>query len=90
MGIAGSLMVIIIAWWLAFFAMLPIGVRSQLEEGNIVPGTEPAAPVSPNLGRKAIWAFVIAIILWAGLYALLEYRPIALEDIPIPTGLKWD
>lgn len=90
MGIAGSLMVIIIAWWLAFFAMLPLGVRSHLEEGTVVPGTEPSAPAVPNLGRKAIWAFAIALVLWAGLYALLEYRPITLEDIPIPSGLKWD
>ena len=72
MGIAGSVMVIVIFWWLAFFVMLPIGVRSQLEEGNVVPGTEPSAPSAPNLVRKAIIAFAIALVAWAGLFALIE------------------
>jgi predicted secreted protein len=89
MGIAGSLMVISICWWLAFFVMLPFGVRSHLEEGSVVPGTEPSAPIAPRLWRKALWALVIALILWAGLFSLIEFRLIALDDIPLPTGIKW-
>ena len=87
MGIAGSLMVIIVAWWLAFFAMLPIGVRSQLEDGHVVPGTEPSAPTAPNLGLKAIWALAIAVVIWGALFTTIEYRLITLDDIPIPSRL---
>ena len=90
MGIAGSLMVIIVAWWLAFFALLPIGVRSQLEEGHVIPGTEPSAPVLPKLWLKAIWAFAIAIVLWLALYSIIEYRLIDIDDIPIPSGIRWN
>ena len=90
MGIAGSLMVIVLAWWLAFFVLLPFGIRSQLEDGKVVPGTEPSAPIAPNLGRKAIWSFVIAIVLWAAIYAAIEYHLVAFEDIPMPTGLRWN
>ncbi len=90
MGIAGSLMVIAISWWLAFFMMLPVGVRSQLEEGNVVPGTEPSAPAAPKLARKAVLAFVIAIVIWAALFSVIEFRLIALDDIPLPSGLQWD
>jgi len=89
MGIAGSLMVISIAWWLAFFMMLPIGVRSQLEDGNVVPGTEPSAPVSPQLGKKAGWAFVVALAIWAGLFCLIEFKLISIDDIPLPSGIRW-
>jgi predicted secreted protein len=73
MGIAGSLMVLIISWWLAFFVMLPIGVRSHLEENSVVPGSEPSAPVTPNLGWKALAAFGIALVMWGSLYAIIEY-----------------
>jgi predicted secreted protein len=90
MGIAGSLMVIAIAWWLAFFAMLPFGVRSQLEEGEVVPGTEPSAPVAPRLRRKAVWALVIALVVWAGLFSLIEFRLISIDDIPVPSGIRWN
>lgn len=89
MGIAGSLMVISIAWWLAFFAMLPFGVRSQIEDGEVVPGSEPSAPTAPNLRRKAIWALVIALAAWAALFWLVELSGLSVDDIPIPSGIRW-
>jgi predicted secreted protein len=90
MGIAGSLMVIAIAWWLAFFVLLPIGVRSQLEEGHVIPGTEPSAPTSPRLALKAGFALVIALIVWGGLFSLIEFRIVTIDDIPLPSGIRWD
>lgn len=90
MGVAGSLMVIAIAWWLAFFAMLPFGVRTQMEDGVVVPGTEPSAPTTPNLGRKAIYAFVVALILWAALFSVIEFQLISVDDIPMPSGIRWE
>ena len=89
MGIAGSLMVISIFWWLAFFMMLPIGVRSQLEDGAVVPGTEPSAPTAPKLWKKALWALGLALSGWAVLFSLIEYRLISLDDFPIPSGIRW-
>jgi len=90
MGIAGSLLVIAISWWLVFFMLLPVGIRSQLEEGNVVPGTEPSAPTAPRLRMKAIVAFFIALAVWAALFALIEFHPISIDDIPIPSGLRWN
>ena len=89
MGIAGSLMVIAIGWWLAFFAMLPFGVRSQIEDGTVVPGTEPSAPTAPNLWRKALWALVIALIAWALLFWVVEMSGVSIDDIPVPSVLRW-
>lgn len=88
MGIAGSLMVFAIAWWLAFQALLPFGVRSHLEENTVVPGTEPGAPTTPQLRRKAIIATLIAFAVWAVLYPVIEYRLITIDDIPVPTQVK--
>jgi predicted secreted protein len=88
MGIAGSLMVLAIAWWIAFQAMLPFGVRSQLEDNSVVPGSEPGAPTLPQLGRKAIFATLIAIAVWALLFYVIEYRVLTLDDIPGPTSPK--
>jgi predicted secreted protein len=90
MGIAGSLMVIAIVWWLAFFVLLPIGVRSQLDEGHVVPGTEPSAPTAPRLGLKAAWALVIALVVWGGLFSLIEFRIVTIDDIPLPSGIRWN
>jgi predicted secreted protein len=90
MGIAGSLMVISIAWWLAFIAMLSIGVRSQIEDGHVVPGTEPSAPTTPRLWRKAGWALVIALLVWGALFWLIEVSGLTIDDVPVPNGIRWN
>lgn len=60
----GAIVVFVITWWLSFFCVLPIGVESQYEgEGNVVDGTEEAAPKEPMLRKKAIWATIGAVIL---------------------------
>ncbi|MGE0846216.1 MAG: DUF1467 family protein [Flavobacteriaceae bacterium] len=62
-----------IVWWLCFFAVLPWGVRTQHDEGEVVPGTEAGAPVAPKLLAKAIWTSVIAAVVVGGFYfAVME------------------
>lgn len=62
MGIAGAIIVFVLAWWISFFAVLPIGVKGQWEDDSTVPGTEEAAPKNPMLLKKAIWASIAAVI----------------------------
>ena len=38
-----AIVVFVIAWWLVFLATLPIGVNSQLEDGERNLGTDPGA-----------------------------------------------
>jgi GTP-binding protein Era len=40
-------------WWVVLFAVLPWGVRSQHEGGEVVPGTDPGAPAIPKLRLEA-------------------------------------
>lgn len=72
MGIAGSIVVYIVVWWLVFFTVLPWGVRSQRESGDEVEGTEPGAPVKPGLGRKALITSVIAAVIWVAIYVAVR------------------
>ena len=57
-----------IIWWTVLFAVLPWGVRSQTEHGEIVPGTDPGAPVVPQLKSKIIWTTVATTIVFAAFY----------------------
>lgn len=81
MGIAGSLVTIICIWWLVFFLLLPIGNRSQLEEGAIEPGTVESAPINHNLRNKALGALAAALVLWAILFAVINLEVVTLEDV---------
>ena len=56
--------VYLLIWWVTLFAVLPIGVRGQAEEGEVVRGSEPGAPVDSNMRRKVKMTTIIATILW--------------------------
>lgn len=56
--------VYMLIWWLTLFIVLPLGIRGQAEDGNIVEGSEPGAPVDSNIKAKFIRTTIIATILW--------------------------
>ena len=68
MTIASALAVYFIIWWTVLFVVLPFGVRSQAETGEVTQGTEPGAPALPGLLRKAaitsVIAAVVFVIVW--------------------------
>ncbi len=70
LGLASYLVI----WWVTLFAILPIGVRSQQEMGNVVEGSDPGAPHMPRLGRKAIITTIVALLVWLPLnWAYITY-----------------
>jgi predicted secreted protein len=62
-----------IIWWVVLFAVLPFGVRSQEESGEITPGTDPGAPAVHRLGRKLLWTTLFASIVFGILYAVYAF-----------------
>jgi predicted secreted protein len=61
-----------VMWWIVLFVTLPFGVRSQQEDGGVVPGSDPGAPVATQMGRKLIWTTAISAVIFAG--AMLAYN----------------
>jgi|LNFM01.1.fsa_nt_gb predicted secreted protein len=68
MSVPLSIAVYFIIWWTTLFAVLPIGVRTQREAGDIVPGTPEGAPASFSvirvLGINTAVATVVFIFVW--------------------------
>jgi predicted secreted protein len=63
----------VVVWWITIFAILPIGVRSQDEAGEAVPGTDPGAPVAPRLAVKAAITTVVSALIVMLIYFLRLY-----------------
>ena len=54
-----------VLWWIAFFMVLPMGVRNHDEAGvSTAPGIERGAPAKPMIWIKAIWAAGLAFVFW--------------------------
>ena len=65
------------------FTVLPLGVSTQGEEGDVVPGTPESAPATPRLGRKFLLTTIIAGIVFGAFYGAVEWQLINIRDIPI-------
>lgn len=60
--VSGGIALYFVIWWILLFAILPFGVRSQAESGDVVAGTEPGAPAAHGLQEKAIWTSLVSAI----------------------------
>ena len=88
MSLATAFAIYFIIWWVVLFAVLPWGVRSQDEDGTIIPGSDPGAPAIPRLRRKLVWTTIVAAIVFALWYVVYTYRLIALDDLARLLGMQ--
>ena len=82
MGWLSAIAVFYIIWWVVLFTVLPIGVRTQIEDGYVEPGTEAGAPVAPRIGFKLMLTTVIAIAVFAVFYFLTVIMGWSVDDLP--------
>lgn len=87
MPITTALAIFFLIWWVVLFAVLPWGIRSQHESGEVVPGTDPGAPAIPNLRRKLIWTTLIASAIFIGCYVVYVDHLVTLAGLTAPFGL---
>jgi predicted secreted protein len=76
-----------IMWWLVFFMVLPWGIRSQHEHGDIAPGTDPGAPAVHGLKPKLLWTTVAATGVFLLFYWAYVTKAVAFDDLVTLWGL---
>lgn len=82
MPVTTAAAIFFLIWWVVLFAVLPWGVRSQQEGGDsIAPGTDPGAPVIPNLRRKLLWTTVVSLAIFAACYMIYVDRLVTLDGL---------
>jgi predicted secreted protein len=77
MTLATAIAVYIVIWWLVLFTVLPWGARPV---DNPEPGHAASAPARPRLLLKFAVTTVIAGIVFAGLYWLIQSGWFSLRD----------
>ncbi len=66
-----GILLYVLIWWVALFAVLPIGTQ-PVADAEETPGGWRGAPETPNLLRKALITTIVAAIIWAGCYLLIR------------------
>ncbi len=79
MSLTFGLAIYFIIWWVTLFAVLPWGVRTQGEAGEVVPGTIESAPVRPRLLKVFIATTVVSGIVFLGVWYAMKIRLIPLD-----------
>jgi predicted secreted protein len=69
-------------WFLTLFMVLPFGVVSQHETGEIVPGTEGGAPAQPRILKKLFYTTLLASAFYAVAYWALTSGALANAELP--------
>jgi predicted secreted protein len=86
MSIALLLAIYFIVWWIVLFAVLPIGVVTQAEVGEVVPGTPESAPAQFRLLRVVIITTVAATVILFALWASVHWGLIDLQATLMDAG----
>lgn len=71
-----------ILWWLVFFTVLPIGVRTQDEDDDVTLGTVSSAPVQPLIFKKMLITTLVSAVILAVIYLVVVGFGITIKDVP--------
>jgi predicted secreted protein len=87
MSIFTALAIYFVIWWIVLFAVLPWGVHSQHESGEMTPGTDPGAPVLTNIKQKLVWTTVVATVVFAAWFVVYFYRLVTFDQLAAWLGM---
>ena len=80
MTITAALVLYAVTWFMTFFIVLPLRLKTQGDVGTVVPGTPAGAPHDENVGRKAKITTAIATVIWAILAGIILSGAISVRD----------
>ena len=81
MSLLPSLAIFFVIWWLCLFVVLPFGVKSQHETGDVVPGSEAGAPHRPQLLWRVFATTLLAAVIFSCVYVYFGVYDKRLEDL---------
>ncbi len=81
MGITSAIVLFAVIWFMTFLIVLPLGLRTQGEAGDIVPGTHGSAPADPQMRRKVRLTTLWAVGLWVVIAGTILSGLITVRDL---------
>ena len=82
MGIAGSIILFLLIWWLLLFIVLPLNI-SDTAEKIVEGGNDTGAPSNPQIFKKFLITTIISIIIWSIMYIYLKDQGLLLYILDI-------
>jgi predicted secreted protein len=71
-----------VIWWIVLFMILPIGLRTQGDEQEIVLGTVESAPARFRGGRVVLLTTLASALIYGAWFVLSSYYGISMNSLP--------
>ena len=81
MAITSAIVLFAVIWFLVMFVTLPIRLRTQGDDGEVVPGTQAGAPVNFNVKRTMLIVTVISLGIWALVAGVIVFGGLTVHDL---------
>ena len=72
MGIAGSIILFLLIWWLLLFTILPLNISNNAEKNISNDGNDSGAPNNPQIFKKFLITTILSTIIWSIIYLFLK------------------
>lgn len=83
MAITSMGVVFAVIWFMTLFVVLPLGAKSQREDGNVAVGTPASAPSNPQMRRKFKITTIIALLISIPVITVINYQLITVDMIDL-------
>ena len=83
MTITAAFVLFAVIWFIALLVALPIGLTTQGEAGEVVPGTPASAPVDAMMRKKLVWVTLVTLLLWGAISAVIIWGGITVRDLDV-------
>ncbi|MFA5582373.1 MAG: DUF1467 family protein [Paracoccaceae bacterium] len=80
MAVTSAIVLFLVTWFMVLFIVLPIGLRTQGDEGDTVRGTHESSPANFRVWR-VVWRVTwISVIVWGLIVAVILSGIIEVRD----------
>ena len=76
-----GLVLFAVIWFMCLFVVLPLRLRTQGDDGDVVPGTPASAPSDPQLWRRVRLVTIIAVLIWVPIAAVILSGVLSVQDL---------
>lgn len=83
MSITSAFVLFAVLWFLVLFVTLPVRLRTQGDEGEVVPGTHASAPANFNVKRTMLIVTAIAFVLWVIVAGIILSGAISIRNLDL-------
>lgn len=80
MAVTSALVLYAVLWFVVFLCVIPFGLKTQGDVGQIVEGTQAGAPHEHNLKKKAWITTGIAFVVWLIIFVIVTTGAITVRD----------